>query len=169
MTGGASASPGSVLRSRGPRTRLETSCTRTGDLQGVSAPSGSRLVREGGSRTVGMYAPEESDHATVPMKLLNKEGQPSVKAVEGRAWPKGDTARSHRFPTQSGRTRAPGVGRCAAGSSPPISDGGAVCANERRVGRGSCQFAVCCVVSSRRSRLHPHSVVGVGRCRSQAD
>src|ERR1035438_6052038 len=77
---------------------------------------------------------EESDHATVPMKLLNKEGQPSAEAVEGRAWPKENIARSDTFPTQRGRTRVPGVGRCAAGSWPPTSEGGAVCANERSYG-----------------------------------
>jgi hypothetical protein len=77
---------------------------------------------------------EESDHAIVPMKLLNKEGQPSAEAVEGRAWPKENIARSDTFPTQSGRNRVPGVGKRAAGSWPPTSEGGAVCANERPYG-----------------------------------
>jgi hypothetical protein len=54
--------------------------------------------------------------------------------VEGRAWPKENIARPDTFPTQSGRTRVPGVGRCAAGSLPPTSEGGAVCANERPYG-----------------------------------
>ena len=38
MTGGASASPWSVLRSRRPQTRLETSCTRTGRPPGRLGP-----------------------------------------------------------------------------------------------------------------------------------
>jgi hypothetical protein len=81
-----------------------------------------------------MHVLEESDHAIVPMKRLNKEGQPSTEAVEGRAWPKENIARSDTFPTQSGRMRVPQVGRCAAGSLPPASEGGAVCANERPYG-----------------------------------
>jgi hypothetical protein len=81
-----------------------------------------------------MHIPEESDHAKVPMKLLNKEGKPSAEVVERRAWPKENIARSNTFPTQSGRRRVPGVGRCAAGRLPPISEGRAVCANERPYG-----------------------------------
>ena len=56
------------------------------------APSGSRPVREGESRTAGMYVLKESDHAIVPMKLLNKEGQPSAEALEEGAAP----SRQHR-------------------------------------------------------------------------
>ena len=134
MTEGASVSRRSVLRSHRPQTRLEASCTRTGRPPGRLGPTGSRPVREGESRTADMNVLEESDHATVPMKLLNKEGQPSAEAVEGRAWPKENIARSDTFPTQRGRTRVPGVGRCAAGSWPPTSEGGAVCANERSYG-----------------------------------
>src|ERR1035437_8987719 len=163
MPEGASASRRSVLRSHKPQTRLEASCTRTGRPPGRLGPNwvetgprrrkphgryersggvgprnrtetGSRPVREGESRTADMNVLEESDHATVPMKLLNKEGQPSAEAVEGRAWPKENIARSDTFPTQRGRTRVPRVGRCAAGSWPPTSEGGAVCANERSYG-----------------------------------
>src|SRR3954452_10586859 len=39
-------------------------------------------------RTADMYALEESDRCVVPMKQLNKEGQPSAEAVEGRRRPK---------------------------------------------------------------------------------
>jgi hypothetical protein len=93
-----------------------------------------RPAGEGDSHTARMHVAEESDQAIVPMKRLNKEGQPSAEAVEGRAWPKENIARSDTHPTQSGRTRVPGVGRCAAGSLPPTSEGGAVCANERPYG-----------------------------------
>jgi hypothetical protein len=118
MAGGASASPWSVLRSQRPQTRLEASCTRTGRPPGRLGPKRvSRLARERESRTAGMHALEESDYAIVPTKLLNNEGRPSAEAVEGRAWPKENTARSHTFPTQSGGRRVPGVGRCAAGKS----------------------------------------------------
>ena len=61
-----------------------------------------------------MYGLEESDHATVPMKLLNKEGQLSAEAVEGRAWPKENIARPNTFPTQSWSMRVPG-GRAVCG------------------------------------------------------
>ena len=57
-----------------PRHAQKHHAREPGDLQGVSAPTGSRPVREGDSRTAGMYALEESDHAIVPMKWLNKEG-----------------------------------------------------------------------------------------------
>jgi hypothetical protein len=135
MTEGASASRRSVLRSHRPQTRPEASCTRTGRPPGrVSAPTGSRPVREGESRAADMYVLEESDHAVLPMKPPNKKGQPLAEAGEGRAWPKENIARSNTFPTQSGRTRVPGVGRCAAGSLPPASEGRAVCANERSYG-----------------------------------
>ena len=43
-------------------------------------------------------------------------------------------ARSNTFLTQSGRRRVPGVARCAAGSLPLTSEGGAVWANERTCG-----------------------------------
>jgi len=93
-----------------------------------------RLAGEGDSHTARMHVAEESDHAIVPMKRSNKEGQPSTEAVEGRAWPKENIARSDTFPTQSGRMRVPQVGRCAASSLQPASEGGAVCANERPYG-----------------------------------
>ena len=94
----------------------------------------SRPVGEGDSHTARMYVAEESDHVKVPMKLLNKEGKPSAEVVEGRAWPKENIARSNTSPAQRGRRRVPGVGRCAAGSLPPTTEGRAVCANERPYG-----------------------------------
>src|SRR3954451_11232103 len=45
-------------------------------------------------RTADMYALEESDRCVVPMKQLNKEGQPSAEAVEGRRRPKENFALS---------------------------------------------------------------------------
>ena len=41
-----------------------------------------RPAGEGDSHTGRMYALEESDHAKVPIKLLNNEGQPSAEVVE---------------------------------------------------------------------------------------
>src|ERR1039458_8934044 len=134
MTEGASASRRSVLRSHRPQTRLKASCTRTGRPPGRLGPNWVETGPRRRKPMADMNVREESDHATVPMKLLNKEGQPSAEAVEGRAWPKENIARSDTFPTQRGRTRVPGVGRCAAGSWPPTSEGGAVCANERWYG-----------------------------------
>jgi hypothetical protein len=94
----------------------------------------SRPVGEGDRHTAHMHVAEESDHAKVRMKLLNKEGKPSAEVVAGRLWPKENIARSNTAPTQSGRRRMPGVGRCAAGSLPPTSEGRAVHANERPYG-----------------------------------
>ena len=54
--------------------------------------------------------------------------------IEGTAWPRENIARSNTFLTQSGRRRVPGVARCAAGSLPLTSEGGAVWANERTCG-----------------------------------
>jgi hypothetical protein len=59
----------------------------------------SRPVREGESRTAGMYV----------LELLNKEGQPLAEAVEERAWPEKNIARSNTFPTQGGKKRVPGA------------------------------------------------------------
>ena len=81
-----------------------------------------------------MHVTEESDRATVPMERLNKEGQPSLEVVEGRAWPEDNIARFDTFPTQSGRMRVPQVGRCAACSLPPVSEWGAASTNERPYG-----------------------------------
>ena len=64
------------------------------------------------SRTSDMHAVEESDRAIVPMNQLNKEGQPSAEAGEGRARAKENIVRSHTSPTERG-TSVPRTERCA--------------------------------------------------------
>jgi RNA-directed DNA polymerase len=61
------------------------------------------------SRTSDMHAVEESDRAIVPMNQLNKEGQPSAEAGEGRARAKENIVRSHTSPTQSGERVSQGL------------------------------------------------------------
>src|SRR5206468_7563831 len=61
-------------------------------------------------RTADMYALEESDRCVVPMKQLNKEGEPSAEAVEGRRRPKENFALSSTGPTQSGEPVSQGQG-----------------------------------------------------------
>ena len=61
MNWGASASSGSVLRSRRPQTRLEASCTRTGRPQRLLLGRTSRTAGEGSGRTTRLYVSEESD------------------------------------------------------------------------------------------------------------
>jgi hypothetical protein len=43
------------------------------------------------------------------MKLPNKEAFASAEAVEGRAWTKENVTELYTSPTQSGKTRVPGV------------------------------------------------------------
>jgi len=57
------------------------------------------------SRTADMYAPEESDHAVVPVNQPNKERRLSAEVGEERAWRKENVVRSSTSPTQSGTTR----------------------------------------------------------------
>ena len=65
-------------------------------------------------RNPDMNAVEGSDRAVVPMKLPNKEERlASAEAVEGRARTKENVAESYTSPTQSGKTRVPGVTRRA--------------------------------------------------------
>ena len=45
---------------------------------------------------------EKSDCAVVPVNQLNKEGQPSAEAGEGRAQTKENIVQSRMPPTQSG-------------------------------------------------------------------
>jgi len=128
-------SPRSVLRSHRPQTRLEASCTRTRRPPGRLGPNrvetGPRRRKlHGGHVRFGGVGPRNSTDEAAE----HREGQASAEAVEGRAWPKENIARPDTFPTQSGRTRVPGVGRCAAGSLPPTPEGGAVCANGRPYG-----------------------------------
>src|SRR4249920_287510 len=54
-------------------------------------PAGhARPAHEGESRTMSMYADEESDEGVVPMKRSNNEGVSSAETVEGRTSPKGN-------------------------------------------------------------------------------
>ncbi len=80
-----------------------------GDVQGVSAASGSSPVREGESHKADMYVLEESDHAVVPMKLPNKKGRPLAEVGEGRAWPKANFVEPSTSPTQSGERVSQGL------------------------------------------------------------
>src|SRR2546427_13047129 len=85
MTGGGSASPWSVLRSRRPQTRLETSCTRTGrPRRRLLEHEDSRPAGEGDSHTARTHVAEESDSGIVPMNHSNKDGKPLVESEEGR-------------------------------------------------------------------------------------
>jgi hypothetical protein len=72
----------------------EISSTPWSDDQGRSATS----------RTADMHVLEKSDCAVIPVNQLNKEGQPSAEAVEGRAQTKENIVQSHMHPTQSGNT-----------------------------------------------------------------
>ena len=54
------------------------------------------------SRTVDVYAMEESDCRVVPVKQPNKEGKPLAEAVEGRRQPRENDAQSNIQPTQRG-------------------------------------------------------------------
>ena len=55
------------------------------------------------SRTADRHAPEESDHAVVPVNLSNKEEQSSAEIGEGRARAKENIVQSNTSPTQSGK------------------------------------------------------------------
>jgi hypothetical protein len=61
------------------------------------------------SHNADMHALEESDRCVVPVKQLNKEGQPLAEAVEGRRWPKENDAHSNTLPTQSGERVSQGL------------------------------------------------------------
>src|SRR5260370_14936934 len=80
---------GRTSRSWSPCARGEVLCTEPGK----SHPCPDRQagpVHEGNSRTMNMYADENSDGVIVPEKRPNKEGLPSAEAVEGRTPPKGN-------------------------------------------------------------------------------
>ena len=62
-------SPGPVLRSRRPQTRLDTFYTRTGRRRGCPSVDGPAC--EGLGRTARMHVPEESDSGIVPMSHSN--------------------------------------------------------------------------------------------------
>src|SRR3989454_4554496 len=110
MTGGGSASPWSVLRSRRPQTRLETSCTRTGrPRRRLLEHEDSRPAGEGDSHTARTHVAEESDSGIVPMNHSNKDGKPLVESEEGRPLIKENTHQSGTHPTQSGARVSQGL------------------------------------------------------------
>jgi hypothetical protein len=107
MVRGDSASPGPVLRSRRPQTRLDTSCTRTGRPRGrpdLSGPTG-----EGLGRVARVNVVEESDSGIVPMNHSNQDGRSSAENEEGRPLVKENTHQSHTHPTQSGARVSQGL------------------------------------------------------------
>jgi RNA-directed DNA polymerase len=60
-------------------------------------------------RTADRHAPEESDHAVVPVNLSNKEKQSSAEMGEERAWARENIAQSSTSPTQSGKRVSQGL------------------------------------------------------------
>ena len=70
------------------------------------------------SRKADMYASEKSDRAIVPMNQPNKGGSVPAEVGEGRARTKENIVPSCTIPTQSGKTRVPGIERCAASTQP---------------------------------------------------
>ena len=66
------------------------------------------------SHHAGVHVPEKSDCVVVPMNQPNKGEQSSAEVGEGRARIKENIGRSSTSPTQSGKTRVPGIERCAA-------------------------------------------------------
>src|SRR3954449_12987496 len=97
-------------------------------------------------RTADMYALEESDRCVVPMKQLNKEGQPSAEAVEGRRRPKENLHYLARVRLRAGNLCHRGRAECA-DSSTPRSKGRAVCGSSARTD-------LCGVVSRTCSQEH---------------
>ena len=89
MTRGASASPGSALRSLRPQTRLDTFCTRTGRPR--RCPPCGGPTGEGLGRTARVHVSEESDSGVVPMKHSNKDLRRSAENAEGRLLVKENT------------------------------------------------------------------------------
>src|SRR5499433_4146119 len=80
---------GRTSRSRRPCARGEVLCTETGR----SHPCPERHAgpaHAGNSRTMSMYADEDSDEGVVPMKRSNNEGASSAETGEGRTSPKGN-------------------------------------------------------------------------------
>ena len=60
-------------------------------------------------RTADRHAPEESDHAIVPVNLSNKEKQSSAEMGEERAWARENIAQSSTSPTPSGKRVSQGL------------------------------------------------------------
>jgi RNA-directed DNA polymerase len=61
------------------------------------------------SHNAGMHAPEESDHAVLPMNQPNNEDLSSAEVGEGRAWTKENTDPSSTDPTQGGEHVSQGL------------------------------------------------------------
>src|SRR5215831_15176168 len=61
------------------------------------------------SHNAGMHAPEESDHAILPMNQPNNEDRSSAEVGEGRAWAKENIVQSNTSPTQSGERVSQGL------------------------------------------------------------
>src|SRR5260370_29023196 len=98
---------GRTSRSRRPCARGEVLCAEPGRPH--PCPAGhAGPAREGKSRTMSMYADEESDEGVVPMKRSNNEGVSSAETVEGRTSPKGNGG-------QNGAARAPRPGAAVDG------------------------------------------------------
>ncbi len=110
-----SASPRSVLRSRRPQTRLETSCTRTGRPR-LAARKRCRTAGEGHGRTACVHVSEESDSGILPMNRSNKDGKPLAEDEEGRPLIKENACQPNTYPTQSEKRVSQGLagGRKAA-------------------------------------------------------
>jgi hypothetical protein len=66
------------------------------------------------SHNAGMHVSEKSDRAVVPMNQPNKGEVIPAEVGEGRVRAKENIVPSYTSPTQSGRTRVPGIERCAA-------------------------------------------------------
>src|SRR5258708_13408278 len=89
----------------------KTLCTWRSSLCGTweaSSVSGRHAgpAHEGESRTMSMYADEESDEGVVPMKRSNNEGVSSAETVEGRTSPKGNGGQTAPAPTPPRETPA---------------------------------------------------------------
>jgi hypothetical protein len=85
------------------------------------------------SRTADRHVLEKSDCAVVPVNQLNKGGQPSAEAGEGRAQTRENIVQSHMHPTQSGKCMSQGL------------DGVRKAARERKQGqRCGCEFPWAC-------------------------
>ncbi len=80
--------------------RVEKSFVRNlGGL--ICARTFSGPVQEGESRTLNVYAGEESDWAIVPRKRPNNGSVLLAEVVEERAWPEGNSRRAAAVRTQS--------------------------------------------------------------------
>ena len=66
------------------------------------------------SHNADMHVPEKSDRVVVPMNQPNKGKIILAEVGEGRARAKENIVPSYTSPTQRGRTRVPGIERCAA-------------------------------------------------------